>query len=143
MFLSNPTDFGYFYIMSAGSSSPGNFDFTRADLKKPVFVISVGIFDRLFYSQVNPTQGALANAGISFTNYYAIGAHRWHVWRELYVDLCTRVLWKNQQPEPPEPPEPPKPPRPWDPIVGGCNFGLPFVAALLLLLAFNLKKSKR
>ena len=54
----------------------------------------LGIYDRLFFSQVNPTQNALAAEGISFTNYYAFGAHRWHVWRELYIDMCTRVLWK-------------------------------------------------
>ena len=136
MFLSNPTDFGYFYIMSAGSSSPGNYDLTREELKKPTLVISTGIFDRLFYSQVNPTQGAFANAGISFTNYYAIGAHRWHVWRELYVDLCKRVLWKDLQPEPP------RPPRPWDPDYDGCNLGVPFLAALFFGMFLFFKKSR-
>ena len=94
MYISNPEDFGYFYCMSGANDNPTQYDLTRPELKTPSLTFGVGIYDRLFFSQVNPTQNALAAEGISFTNYYAFGAHRWHVWRELYIDMCTRVLWK-------------------------------------------------
>ncbi|MDO4549105.1 MAG: alpha/beta hydrolase-fold protein, partial [Clostridia bacterium] len=94
MYMSNPQDFKYFYMMSGANANPTSFDLTRESLLEPVVTFGVGIYDRLFFSQVNPTQNALAANGISFTNYYSFGAHRWHVWRELYIDMCTRVLWK-------------------------------------------------
>ncbi len=94
MFISNPEDFGYFYMMSGANADPTQYDLSRDVLKTPSVTMGVGIYDRLFFSQVNPTQTALAANDISFTNYYAFGAHRWHVWRELYIDMCTRVLWK-------------------------------------------------
>lgn len=94
MYISNPEDFGYFYCMSGANDNPAQYDLTRPELKTPSLTFGVGIYDRLFFSQVNPTQNALAAEGVSFTNYYAFGAHRWHVWRELYIDMCTRVLWK-------------------------------------------------
>ncbi len=94
MYMSNPEDFAYFYMMSGANSNPTSFDLTRAALKTPTVTFGVGIYDRTFFSNVNPTQNAFAANGITFTNYYAYGAHRWHVWRELYIDMCTRVLWK-------------------------------------------------
>ena len=94
MFIACPDQFGYFYMMSGANAAPETFDLTREELKLPTVTMSVGIFDRLFFSQVHPTQMAFAEAGIEFTNYYAFGAHRWHVWRELYLDMMTRVLWK-------------------------------------------------
>ncbi|MDR2504658.1 MAG: hypothetical protein LBD16_00985 [Oscillospiraceae bacterium] len=94
MYIRNPEAFGYFYMMSGTTGAPENFDLTRPELKTPTVAIGVGIFDRLFFSQIHTTQEAFSKNGIEFTNYYAIGAHRWHVWRELYIDLATRVLWK-------------------------------------------------
>lgn len=94
MLMSCPEEFGYFYMMSGANESPDTFDLTRDALKTPTVAFGCGIFDRLFYSQVHPTQIAFAENGIEFTNYYTYGAHRWHVWRELYVDMATRVLWK-------------------------------------------------
>ncbi|MDO5378128.1 MAG: alpha/beta hydrolase-fold protein [Clostridia bacterium] len=94
MFLGCPEDFGYFYMMSGANATPEAYDLTREELKEPTVAFGCGIFDRLFFSNVHPTQIAFAEAGIEFTNYYALGAHRWHVWRELYVDMMTRVLWK-------------------------------------------------
>lgn len=94
MFISNPEDFGYFYCMSGANADPAQYDLTRPQLRTPSLTFGVGIYDRLFFSQVNPTQNALAAEGIAFTNCYLFGAHRWHVWRELYTDLLTRVLWR-------------------------------------------------
>ena len=93
MFMSNPDDFGYFYMLSGANGNPTSFDLTRESLKHPTVVFGIGLFDRLFFSQVNPTQSAFAANSIQFTTRYVWGAHRWHVWRELYMDMLERVLW--------------------------------------------------
>jgi enterochelin esterase-like enzyme len=96
MFTSNPTEFGYFYMMSSANDTfiSQKYDLTRPELKEPTLSFGGGIFDRAFFSSIHPTQRALSENGIQFTTKYTQGGHRWHVWRELYVDLCTRVLWK-------------------------------------------------
>ncbi len=94
MYMSNPEDFGYFYMMSGANADPTSYDLTRESLKVPSVTFGIGIYDRLFFGQVNPTQNAFAANGIPFTTKYVFGAHRWHVWRELYIDLLTRILWK-------------------------------------------------
>ncbi len=72
MFMSNPTEFGYFYMMSGANSDPSQYDLSRDELKGPSVTFGVGIYDRLFFQQVNPTQTALAANDISFTNYYTM-----------------------------------------------------------------------
>lgn len=56
MFISNPEDFGYFYCLSGANANPEQYDLSRPELKSPSLVFGIGIFDRLFFMDVNPTQ---------------------------------------------------------------------------------------
>jgi enterochelin esterase-like enzyme len=94
MYIHCPEEFGYFYMMSGANANIAGYDLSRPELKTPVVAFGTGIYDSLLFRMVYPVQEAFTKAGIEFRNTYQLGAHRMHVWRELYIDLLSNVLWK-------------------------------------------------
>lgn len=96
-YLAYPEKFAYFYCMSHGYKEPDvfNYDYSRKELKKPTLAFGFGLFDFGFFDGgAEITMRVLSDAGIDFTTNYALGGHRPDVWRDCYIDLLRRVLWK-------------------------------------------------
>ncbi|AFC29107.1 hypothetical protein PM3016_2219 [Paenibacillus mucilaginosus 3016] len=55
--------------------------------------IGVGIFDEYYWGTLN-IQKALAKDGVSFSSHLLNAGHDWYVWRLLYNDLVSKILWK-------------------------------------------------
>ncbi len=95
LYYSYPQLFDYYGIWSSCIEVKDlDLDFSRNELQGKHIQLGGGLYDEKYYDLIVPMQKVLAENKIAFTTDYVWGGHRWNVWRDNFVDLCTRVLWK-------------------------------------------------
>ena len=99
IYSTHAKDFGYLGIWSA---TDGKFDPTKyKDLDFPKLMLGAGTYDfglgneeemSGFYGLKN----ALNQANIEYDFYMPNGAHDWRIWRSLFIDFASDVLWTKE-----------------------------------------------
>lgn len=92
LFAAYPDKFRYFGIWSGGKR--GEVELGKDAFLYPEVHIAGGRYDDASYDFGFALEDKLQQNGISFTSYFPDGAHQWSVWREIFKDFVSRVLWR-------------------------------------------------
>lgn len=101
IYYSNPTDFGYFGILSGADARVDLSQYNLEDLRKPQLFVAAAWYDMAYHdvgfnSDINTLKfmSVLDDNNIPYKFENVNGAHDWFTWPQLLNKFLTDVIWK-------------------------------------------------